>query len=285
MKKLFLVAVITLLCMPAIAENLWLNTLEGETYYANKSVIDSLLFLRHPEEMRKIEKRYIVPPDGYAKLDHYVMNRELKYICQDFLYKDSLDKRVFDKIVIENIYRDSINSILIPQYENHISGDNVSMALYYSKSLHLDSTQYSYIMAKAIDMARRIYRDHRINVWNEEMEILKKTLNKKQLRSFFVKKNSGIVTLEFNNAWKKLKEVGLTEQLDSAKDANDAINYIFKRQMIKDLYRSYGTPQKKYLAELDKNKPKMMSMLEGLDKKARLKEEEKTKTVSKEFVW
>lgn len=285
MKKLFLVAVITLLCMPAIAENLWLNTLEGETYYANKSVIDSLLFLRHPEEMRKIEKRYIVPPDGYAKLDHYVMNRELKYICQDFLYKDSLDKRVFDKIVIENIYRDSINSILIPQYENHISGDNVSMALYYSKSLHLDSTQYSYIMAKAIDMARRIYRDHRINVWNEEMEILKKTLNKKQLRSFFVKKNSGIVTLEFNNAWKKLKEAGLNEQLDSAKDANDAINYIFKRQMIKDLYRSYGTPQKKYLAELDKNKPKMMSMLEGLDKKARLKEEEKTKTVSKEFVW
>ena len=285
MKKLFLVAVITLLCMPAIAENLWLNTLEGETYYANKSVIDSLLFLRHPEEMRKIEKRYIVTQDGYAKLDHYVMNRELKYICQDFLYKDSLDKRVFDKIVIENIYRDSINSILIPQYENHISGDNVSMALYYSKSLHLDSTQYSYIMAKAIDMARRIYRDHRINVWNEEMEILKKTLNKKQLRSFFVKKNSGIVTLEFNNAWKKLKEAGLTEQLDSAKDANDAINYIFKRQMIKDLYRSYGTPQKKYLAELDKNKPKMMSMLEGLDKKARLKEEEKTKTVSKEFVW
>ena len=123
------------------------------------------------------------------------------------------------------------------------------MALYYSKSLHLDSTQYSYIMAKAIDMARRIYRDHRINVWNEEMEILKKTLNKKQLRSFFVKKNSGIVTLEFNNAWKKLKEAGLTEQLDSAKDANDAINYIFKRQMIKDLYRSYGTPQKKYLAD------------------------------------
>ena len=90
MKKLFLVAVITLLCMPAIAENLWLNTLEGETYYANKSVIDSLLFLRHPEEMRKIEKRYIVPQDGYAKLDHYVMNRELKYICQDFFLTSSL---------------------------------------------------------------------------------------------------------------------------------------------------------------------------------------------------
>ena len=285
MKKIFLIALTVLLCMPAIAEKLWLNALEGKVYYANKSVIDSLLFLRHSEEMMKLEKRYIVPKEGYMKLEHYVMNRELKYICQDFLYKDSFGKRVYDKIAVENIYRDSINSILIPQYENHISGDNVSMALYYGKSLRLDSTQYSYIMTKAIDMARRIYRDHRVNVWNEEMDVLKKTLDKKQLRSFFVNKNSGIVTLEFNRAWKKLKEAGLTEQLDSAKDANDAINYMFNRQMIKDLYRSYGTPQKKYLAELDKNKPKMMSMLEGLEKKARMKEEEKTKTVSKEFVW
>ncbi len=285
MKKTYLIALMVLFSIPAVAEKLWLNALEGEVYYANKSIIDSLLFLRHPEEMMKLEKRYIIPEEGYEKLDHYVMNRELKYICQDFLYKDSLGKRVYDKMAIERIYRDSINSILIPQFENHISGDNVSMALYYRKSLRLDSTQYSYIMTKAIDMARRIYKDHRVNVWNEEMEVLKKTLDKKQLRSFFVAKNSGIVTLEFSLAWKKLEEAGLTEQLDSAKDANDAINYMFNRQMIKDLYRSYGTPQKKYLTELNKNKPKMMSMLEGLDKKARLKEEEKTRTVSKEFVW
>ena len=53
--------------------------------------------------------------------------------------------------------------------------------------------------------------------------------------------------------------------------------------MIKDLYRYYGTSQKKYLAELDKSKPKMIKMLDGIDKKARV--EEKEKTVGKEFVW
>ena len=55
------------------------------------------------------------------------------------------------------------------------------------------------------------------------------------------------------------------------------------RKVRKDLYRSYGTSQKKYLAELDKSKPKMISMLEGIDKKARV--EEKKKTVGKEFIW
>ena len=72
-------------------------------------------------------------------------------------------------------------------------------------------------------------------------------------------------------------------QLDSAKDAKEAIKYMHRRQMIKDLYRYYGTSQKKYLAELDKSKPKMIKMLDGIDKKARV--EEKEKTVGKEFVW
>ena len=115
------------------------------------------------------------------------------------------------------------------------------------------------------------------------MEILKKTLNKQQLRSFFVRKNANKIATEFNKAWAKLKDAGLTAQLDSIKDGNDAINFMSSRQMIKDLYRSYGTPQKKYLAELEKSKPKLISMLEGIDKKARI--EEKNKSIGKEFVW
>ena len=138
-------------------------------------------------------------------------------------------------------------------------------------------------MDKALDMARRIRKDYRINLWNEEMEILKKTLNKQQLRSFFVRKNANKIATEFNKAWAKLKDAGLTAQLDSIKDGNDAINFMSSRQMIKDLYRSYGTPQKKYLAELEKSKPKLISMLEGIDKKARI--EEKNKSIGKEFVW
>ena len=54
-------------------------------------------------------------------------------------------------------------------------------------------------------------------------------------------------------------------------------------QLVGSPPQSFGTPQKKYLAELEKSKPKLISMLEGIDKKARI--EEKNKSIGKEFVW
>lgn len=284
MRKNFLLSIVlAMLYMPADAQMLSCTIHEKDVYLANQEKIDSIFFLRFPEEFAKICNVYHVPKDGRDKLELFIKNREFKYICQDFLYRDSLEKRVENKMTIEKVFRDSINSILIPEYRNNLSGENLSYALHCRNFLGLDSIQYSYIMTKALDMARRIRKNYRINLWNEEMDILKKTLDKGQLYSFFKIKNTVKVTNEFNKSWEKLQKAGLTEQLDSAKDAKEAISYMFSRQMIKDLYRGYGTPQKKYLAELDKSKPKMISILEGIDKKAKIGE--KKKSVNKEFIW
>lgn len=153
--------------------------------------------------------------------------------------------------------------------------------------LELDSVQYDYIMNKAVDMARRIKSDYRTAVWNEEMEILKTTLDKHQLQSFFRSKNAKSVTTEFDNIMKKLEDAGLTEQIDSVKDVPDAVNYLFYKQMVKDLYRNFGTSQKRYLSEIDKNKPKIISLFDGLIKKERYREEEQNLNFNfnKEFIW
>lgn len=254
-----------------------------EVYEANKSIVDSLLSTRVPEELIRIYHFYKVPSDSHKKLRYYVKQRELLLIYQDFINKDSLVKRVQNKIDIELCYLDSINTILIPTIGNHISGENLSYALHCKDILKLDNVQYDYIMEQALDMARRIRSDYRTNVWNEEMNILKKSLDKQQLQSFFMHKNARLVTNEFDKAWDRIKEAGLTEQLDSVNDAKDAVNYMFNRQMIKDIYRGYGTSQKKKLAELESNMPKMIRMLNGLDKKARLRDE--NKLISKEFIW
>ena len=275
--------ILALLHVAAGAEVFKCTAKEKQVYADNAAAIDSMLELRAAEEVVKLNNRYSVPVDGRTKLEHYIRNREFRLICQEFLYRDSLQKRVQNKTAIEAAYDDSINTVLIPAYDNHISGDNVSLALFYSTLLRLDSAQYACLMDKALDMARRIRLDHRTNVWNEEMELLKKTLDKKQLRSFFVNKNAARVTDEFDKGWARLTEAGLAEQLDSAKEASDSLNYLFSKYMIKDLYRNFGTPQKKNLAELDKNKPKMIRMLDALDKKARM--EERQKTVGKEFIW
>lgn len=282
-KKTFLSMALVMFHLLSNAEVLKCSVQEKEVYLANKETIDSIFLFRYPEEMAKLNRLYYIPNDGKEKLEFFVKNREFKYICQDFLYKDSLERRVRNKLMIEKVYRDSINTILIPAYRNNISGENLSYALFCKKLLRLDSSQYAYIMDKAVLMARRIRKDYRVNLWNEEMDILKKTLDKSQLRSFFIRKNAEKIEGEFSKAWEKLKKAGLTEQLDSAKDAREALKFMNSRQMIKDLYRGYGTAQKKYLAELNKSKPKMISMLEGLDKKVKI--EEKARSVGKEFIW
>lgn len=282
-KTILLCIALALLCLSAKAEVLRCTIQEKDVYLANKELVDSMLDFRSREEVAKIYHFFNVPEKDMTRLVFFVRNREFKYICQDILYKDSLDRRVKNKITIERVFQDSINTILIPTCQHHISGENLSYALHCRNMLNLDSAQYAYIMDKALSMARRIRKDYRVNLWNEEMEVLRKTLDKGQLWSFFRRKNYLKVLDEFDKAWDKLKEADLTEQLDSAKDAKEAIKYMHCRQMIKDLYRGYGTSQKKYLAELDKSKPKMMRMLDGIDKKARV--EEKRKTVGKEFVW
>lgn len=80
-------------------------------------------------------------------------------------------------------------------------------------------------------------------------------------------KNANIVTKEIDDGWQRLIETGLSEKLDSAKEYPLAYAYYHERQMIKDLFRNYGTTQKKYLAELDRHMPPMVKMIATLDKK------------------
>ena len=230
---------------------------------------------------------YNVPFERMDKLFTFIKNREMRKYCYNTIYADSILKRVMCKMEIDSLYRDSINTVLIPLSENKISGENISYALRSSEALQLDKAQYDYMMDKAVDMARRIHKDRTLNVWNEEMDVLRKSLTSKQLTYFFVIKNLDKVSADIDNGWKKLVNAGLAAQLDSAKEFPLAFKYYQEWYKIKDIYRYYGTSQKKYIAELEKHKPAMVQMIATLDKNEReqKKNKQKTKTIGKEFVW
>lgn len=233
--------------------------------------------------------KYNVPKNKARKMAYYIKERERRKACYNYIYKDSILTRVRCKLEMDSIYRDSINTLLIPVKGNRISGDNISLALMLSATLELDDAQYQYMMEKALAMARQLYQDPRSNVWNEEMDVLKKTLTPKQFNSFFLNKNGEKTTKEVDKGWQRLVDAGLAEQLDSATEIPRAYIYYHERQKIKDIFRYYGTPQKKNLAELDNRKPAMVRMIETLDNETRIieqnKQKEKNKTVGKEFVW
>lgn len=239
------------------------------------------------ESSLEMRLTYNVPFDKMNQLVAFVKNREKRKLCYNTVYADSLLKRVMCKMEIDSLYRDSINTILIPLPNSRISGDNLSLALQNSKSLRLDGAQYDNMMNQAVDMARQIRRNRTLNVWNREMEVLRKTLTPDQLTYFFVIKNLDKVSAEIDNGWKKLTDAGLTEQLDSAKEFPLAFRYYQEYYKIKDIYRYYGTSQKKHIAELEKRKPAMVQLLATLDKNAREQKnnKQKTKTIGKEFVW
>lgn len=239
------------------------------------------------ESSLEMRLTYNVPFDKMNQLVEFVKNREKRKLCYNTVYADSLLKRVMCKMEIDSLYRDSINTILIPLPNSRISGENISFALQNSKSLRLDDAQYDNMMEQAVDMARQIRRNRTLNVWNREMEVLRKTLTPDQLTYFFVIKNLDKVSAEIDNGWKKLTNAGLTENLDSVKEFPLAFRYYQEYYKIKDLYRYYGTSQKKHIAELEKRKPAMVQLLATLDKNTREQEKNKhkTKTIGKEFVW
>lgn len=259
---------------------------EGRVYQAHADEILPRVNYRHDELMLETHARYVCSPSKDEKLGQYLFQREIRKACYDYIWPDSVRLRSLAKMRVDTQYQDSIDMLLIPEYYNRISGDNISYALHAKRAVRMDSTQYDYLMGKALDMAHRLRRNPRLNVWNEEMEILTKTLTKEQLDRFFRDKNARSVTKEMQTGWKRLTDAGFAEQLDSVNDMARAYFYFHERQKIKDLYKYNGTAQRKHLAELNKSMPTMVRMLDGLDKKARLEENERNnKTVGKEFVW
>lgn len=271
----------------ALAQSLRKPNLE-ESFMRNKSSdIQKAIADIGYESSIEMRLTYNVPFDKMNQLTALIKNREMRKLCYNTIYADSLLKRVMCKMEIDSLYRDTINTILIPLPNSRISGENISLALQNSKSLRLDDAQYDNMMEQAVGMARQIRKNRTLNVWNWEMEVLRKTLTPDQLTYFFVIKNLDKVSAEIDNGWKKLADAGLTEQLDSIKEFPLAFRYYQEYYKIKDLYRYYGTSQKKHIAELEKRKPAMVQLLATLDKNTREQEKNKhkTKTIGKEFVW
>lgn len=286
MKRKFLLSIaLALIYSTAGAQKPVLTLMEDSVYQKYRTEIESQARYMTDEYVFRMRLEYMIPQSRLPKIEQLLLDRETKKACYDFASL-SVKQRVLKKIGIEEAYRDSTDIILIPCYYNKISGENISYALHLAETLGIDSAQYSFLMDKALDMSRRMRKDRSLNVWNEEINILRKTLNTGQIDTLFRCKHAKEVKRQLYEAWAKLANAGLTGQLDSLEDVKHAYFYYHERYKIKDLYRYYGTSQKKYMAELDKQKPPLVKMLDALDKKARMIEEgKKNGAIGKEFVW
>ena len=291
MKKTFLLSIALALCYCDVPAQNAAHVAKVTQYEIaalkgrSKEIMEKANYLTDEEVMRT-HLSYRVLKKDEDKLRCYIQQREIRKCCYDYIFPDSLKHRMANKMSIDEFYADSINTILIAAGNPYISGENVTFALSRAKDIELDGVRQDSIMMKALDMARRLRKNPRLDLWDEEMLLLTKTLSSRQLDKFFYVKHYPEIAKEVNKGWERLSDAGLTEQLDSVQDIIKARMYYSLRHKITDIFRNNRTARRQNLAELAKEKPTMVRMIDALDKKEKmLKEEEDNKTIGKEFVW
>lgn len=287
MKKTFLLSIALAMCYySAHSQTIAVTQYEIDALKGHSKEIKEKARYIADEETMRIHMNYRVLRKDEERLARYIREREIRKCCYDYIFPDSLTHRVVNKMSIDEFYADSVNTVLIAAGNPYISGENVTFALFRAKDIEIDAARQDTIMEHALAMARRLRRNPKLDLWDEEMLLLTKTLTTRQLDKFFYIRHYPEIAKEVSNCWQRLEEAGLTEELDSAKEVVNARMYYSLRHKITDIFRSNRTARRSNIAELNKQMPAMVRMLEALEKKEKIEEEEKkNRTIGKEFVW
>ena len=270
---------IALCCLLLVAVDSFALAQQVVAYAFRDSVLNEVALWNGEEAFERMRMKYRFKKADASKLKHLYMEREKEKILAnkaDF----SAQNIIWYKDNIDSVYSDSIYRYLIP--ENKISSENLTCALKYSKRIELDEAQYEYLMFCALRMAHRLEKDPLKNLWDEEMDILRKTLTSKQMRNMLILKHKNAIQKDINKVWTELKKVNLTNEVDSAKEYSKARMYIALKYCINDVYRHKSGERRNNLEELKKKRPLLIKMYDALVQR---KQEKKEEEDYKEFIW
>ena len=130
-----------------------------------------------------------------------------------------------------------------------------------------DDAQKEYLKSRLAYIMQKSASDSTLNLWNEEIDILKNTLDERQLKLLFSVKNAKPAARRVNNMWKILAEEGLTTTLDSAKEWNRAFQFTEDRLRISDIYRFKNNEKRLLLEELKVHRPILIRMFDAYNRK------------------
>ncbi len=251
----------------------------GAAYVLRDSVLDEVAQWNGEEEFERMRMKYRFKKSDTNRLKLLYMERERKKILSNKVGL-SAQQAVVYKNEVDSVYSDSIYRYLIA--ENKISGENLTFALKYSKRFELDEAQYEYLMSCALSMAHRIEKNPLQNLWNEEMDILDKTLTHNQLRNMLIFKHREAIQKEINQVWAQLEDANLLHEVDSATEYPKARMYIALKYFVNDIYRHKSGERRNNLEELKKKRPLLIKLYDALVQRNTDKNDEDD---YRDFIW
>ena len=228
-----------------------------------------------------LEMRYIVKSRIKRQLLHLLSAREEQKVMCNLTEMNILD-RVQKKMMIDSIYQDSIDILLIP-YNKYITGENMQHAMNLCATTVEFNDVRQRVTDKALDIARRLRRIPVLDVWDEEIGFIVKTLSKDQLYQFFMSKNAASINRDTKEVWEWLKENSLTTDLDSAKENPLAENYFYELYKFRDIYRNKPELKERNISAI--HKPRLIKMSDALMRKEQEPNEVSTRPKFSGLAW
>lgn len=132
-----------------------------------------------------------------------------------------------------------------------------------------DTEQKDYLKTKKKEISERKAKDSTLNVWNEEVNVLRSSLDEKQFNMLFSVRNVRKAAAKVNAIWRRLDSLDLVSNLDSVKEWNRAFRYMDTRMRISDIYRYQSKEKRRYLSDIKRKRPLLIMMSDAYERKVK----------------
>ncbi|MBQ8361391.1 MAG: hypothetical protein IJX44_05510 [Bacteroidaceae bacterium] len=198
------------------------------------------------------------------RLYQLIYERELrKQMCNIYL-KDNLNYRYEKKSSIDQEYEDTICRVMAPYWNMGLP--NLYTAILNRKGLGLTDTQYNDIVTNMIRLKPVAERSYN-SLWGEELKALQETLDNEQIDIYFRAKNARIATRDTKIFWQRLKDAGMTNDLDSTVAVAKIFVHRLKIMQAADLYWNNEAKKREAWKAIDYYAPLEMRRVYSIDRK------------------
>jgi hypothetical protein len=239
------------------AQTDFLNETENDCYLKNKDEIDARLEMAKEDAYRELTTTYAIKLLYVDDLKQIVEMQEMRKIICDYLQPTDHNQRFWMKKAVENDYRNAFDRIILLS-GNDISSPSMPVLFKNSEVLQLTGEQMETLVEKAISYKEILKANSRQDMWRSELELLQSTLTDDQLERFLNLKNIRIATRDAQNHWNRMKEYGLTNDLDSTQAVTQMFVHLLKIQNATDIYAYNDAKKREAWAAIDQYAPLAM---------------------------
>lgn len=260
------------------------TTLMGNAQYREWNPQEKNLLRIHEKELKRYTQliteelwhekvtSYGIEPNSEdaTKLFDLIYERELRKQMRNIYLSENLEERYKDKRNIDQEYEDAICRVMAPYWNMGLP--NLYKAILYREGINLTDTQYENIVTNMIRLKSKAERMYG-NMWGDELKVLKEVLTGEQLDTYFRAKNARIATRDSQLAWQRLKDAGMTNDLDSATAVARIFIHKLKILQATDLYWNDENKKREAWTAIDYYAPMEMRRVYSINRKNRAKKQ------------